>query len=175
MFSEFATRHQQGLHRFVFGLVRSIEDAEDIAQEAMMRAYRTRDRAGVVALDASQVPLESEARLGGWMYAIARNLSIDHLRRKRERAASDEELARTPSKDPPPEAVYERTLALESLRRSLGHLPRHYREILELRFMDALSYRQIAHRLGVPMTTVETRLHRSRRMLRRLLGQTLDV
>ena len=53
MFSDFAQRHESGLQRFVQSLVRSREDAEDIAQEAMLRAYRTRDRAGVIAIDSA--------------------------------------------------------------------------------------------------------------------------
>ena len=65
--------------------------------------------------------------------------------------------------------------AIELLRKSLHRLPTHYSEILDLRFSDGLSYKGIAERLGVPMTTVEARLHRARRMLRRVLGDLLDA
>jgi RNA polymerase sigma-70 factor (ECF subfamily) len=155
--------HEPALQRYVRRLVGNAEDAEDIAQEALLRMVRTHER--VLKRSGRAKP-----NLTGWLYTIARNLCIDHLRRRRERAASDAEIATTASREPTPPAIYERAVELDTLRKALQKLPTHYREILDLRFSEGLSYRDIGARLGVPITTVEARLHRARRMLRRVLG-----
>ena len=172
-FNEFMQSHEPRLKRFVQRMVGSVEDAEDISQEALMRVYRTRERTAALAVDT--VEGGRRGNLRSWLFTIARNLSIDHLRRKREKAVPSEEIAREASRAPTPESIYERQVEIQLLRKSLKRLPEHYSEILELRFSEGLSYKGIAKKLGVPMTTVEARLHRARRMLRRVLGELLDA
>jgi RNA polymerase sigma-70 factor (ECF subfamily) len=60
-----------------------------------------------------------------------------------------------------------------TVRRAIERLPRDYRDVVVLRYMEDLTYDEIARHLGVPVSTIETRLHRAKKQLRQLLQETL--
>jgi RNA polymerase sigma-70 factor (ECF subfamily) len=135
-------------------------DAEDIAQEAFLRAFRGLDS------------FKGEAQFSTWLYRISWNLCADWSRRharlrKKTRPIEDAE-------DLPDERgqVEKRLLDEEDrvrVRDAVQGLDERYREPVVLLYFQKLSYEQIAAVMDIPLKTVETRLYRARGMLREML------
>ena len=150
------------MFNYVYRLVGSREEAEDITQDALLQAYRTWN----------QVDPDATGGYVKWCYRIARNLSIDALRKKKPRAAEDEELERTAdTRSLKPEDIYEHRVQSAAIRDCIQGLEEKYRDVLVLRYQEELSYEQIAEILEVPVSTVETRIFRAKKMLREKLGK----
>ena len=162
MFAQFMREHETGLFNYVLRLVGSREEAEDITQEAFLQAYRN-----WMKIDPGEP--------GGyvkWCYRTAHNLAIDALRKKKPRAIDEEELERaTDERSLKPEDVFEHRVQSNTIRESIQSLPEKYKDVLILRYQEELSYEQIAEILEVPLSTVETRIFRAKRMLREKLGR----
>jgi RNA polymerase sigma-70 factor, ECF subfamily len=146
--------HSRAVFLLCFGLTRNRGDAEDLAQEAYLRAWRRLDRAP-----------EGEAAKA-WLCRIARNVCIDHLRRRRLEAV----FRRAKPPDPPrtaddPHEDLARRERAAALSRALRRLPARLRDVLVLREYGELSYEQIAQALEIEPGTVMSRLHRARRRL----------
>ncbi len=135
------------------------QDAGDIIQETYVKAYFNLPR------------YKPEYTFGQWVYTIARNLSIDFARRKRS-AGSLVSIDGTggteinpPCDMPNPEEriiSHQRGRMLDKL---MDELPPRYRTMIELRFVGEYSYEEIAEKLGMPIGTVKTRIHRAREKL----------
>jgi RNA polymerase sigma-70 factor (ECF subfamily) len=139
-------------------LVKDPDAAEDVAQEALLLAHRHR------------ASFRGESRYSTWLYRIATTCALMHLRRGRRLAS----IERADAESPPLERVdpapgpFERCAA----REALGHVdrrletlgPRH-REVFRMRFVDGHSDGEIAAALGVGLSTIKTRAHRTRRAL----------
>ena len=161
-YTQFVREHQTSIFTYVLKYVGSREDAEDITQEALLQAYRTW----------SQVDAEVPGGYVKWCFRIAHNLSIDLVRKKRPRYADDEEMERAADiKAPRPEEVYEHRVQATQVREMLNELPEKYREVLVLRIQEEMSYEKIAEILEVPVSTIETRIHRAKQMLRDKLSK----
>jgi RNA polymerase sigma factor (sigma-70 family) len=147
-----------------YGLARWIlrEDAaaEDVVQEASLRAFRFFDR------------MHGD-NPRAWFLAVVRNLCLDWLKERRRHAVEesyDEEAHGGPSAPAAPEtpdAAVARTAESRWLRGCIEALPLEYREVLVLRELEELSYKEISAIVGVPMGTVMSRLARARDLLQR--------
>ncbi len=148
--------HLDASYNLAKWLTQNEHDAEDIVQDAYLRAIRH--------FGSFQ---GGEGR--AWLLTIVRNLCYDSMRRKnaRERTAPfDEELHNTgPTTTPDPEACLLQKERAEMLRQALTELPLELREVLVLRELEELSYREIASIAQVPMGTVMSRLSRARKRL----------
>ena len=141
-------------------LVRNDSDASDIVQESYLRAFR------------------SFARYQGgdprcWVLAIVRNASRTWLRRERGVRATltlDEHACETRSNDQTPEQQLICKIRQDTVRACIESLSPEYREVLILRELEELSYKEIAEVVGVPIGTVMSRLSRARRQLQFRLG-----
>ena len=164
LFEQFVREHELDVYTYVLRMLGSKADAEDLTQEALLQTFRTW----------SQVDPHTTGGYIKWCYRIAHNLSIDFLRKKRPRRVEDEEMERTVDRSAArPEEVYEHRVQSSQLREALLALPEMYREILILRYQSEISYEKIAEILDVPVTTVETRIHRAKKMLREKLKRDL--
>ena len=135
-----------------FGLTRNRADAEDLAQETYLRACRQPDR----------LPGGDGAK--AWLCRVARNVCLDHLRRRRfDRGRATPANPPEASDDPHEDLVRREQRA--ALFHALERLPRRFREVLVLREYSELSYEQIAQALEIELGTVMSRLHRARRKL----------
>jgi len=152
--------HLDASYNLAKWLTQNEHDAEDIVQDAYLRAIRH--------FGSFQ---GGEGR--AWLLAIVRNLCYDSMRRRsvRERTASfDEELHNTCSTttvDPETSLLQKERAGM--LRQALTALPLELREVLVLRELEELSYREIANIAGVPMGTVMSRLSRARKRLQDVL------
>ena len=138
-------------------LLRDSHGAQDVVQEAFLRLLRA-DRA------------EVEPRLPGWLYAVARNLAFDRMRRERvmERTNAATLDDRTGAEDPAGGA--ETRDAAAAALRALESLPEKQREALRLRLQHGLSYREVAEVMDVTVNHVGVLLHEGLKSLRSRLG-----
>ncbi len=156
---EVVRRHTDPLVRFARRLVGSLDDAEEIVQEALLRVYANRLRRA-----------RRGRELENSVYKITRNLAIDHLRRKRLRLVDTSALERRPDTHAPtPEEALELEALREAVDRAVAELPESYREVVALRFGMGLSYRECARQLRIGVTAFEARLHRAKARLRHAL------
>lgn len=148
------------------------DDAEDVTMETFLRAWQAVNQ------------FNGRASLKSWLYRIAHNCAIDHLRRRKRRREvhpEPDEAGRDPLEQVPdtaaahPAAEIERQEAGDELDRALRRLPPEHRLVLLLRYGDGLSYGEIAAATGLPAGTVMSRLFNAKRKLRRALdGDTAD-
>jgi RNA polymerase sigma-70 factor (ECF subfamily) len=165
-FETLVARYQTRLFRFISRYTNDAEDARDVTQEVFLKVYG--------ALDS----FDPRYRFSTWLFRIAGNAAIDHLRRRRGRVISldlspDEE-GGSRAIDPrdhgpdPLEDLTRRRLR-QAIDEAIEKLPEDYRELLSLRHYGELPYEEIAELKRLPLGTVKNKLFRARRALRDLL------
>ena len=163
-FEEIVRRYQRRVYATAYRIVRRHEVADDVAQEAFIRAHRSLDR------------FDTGRPFGPWICRIAANLAVNHVRspQAREDALPDGH-GEMPSAAPGPLQRVLDTEARAMLDRALGELPAEQRAVFCLRVFEELSYREIADALGIEMGTVMSRLSRAREKLRDALSPYLTT
>ncbi|MDX6767905.1 MAG: sigma-70 family RNA polymerase sigma factor [Elusimicrobiota bacterium] len=149
--------YRDRVYALLLRLVRDPRDAEDLAQEAFLKAFRA-----LASYDPGR-PLAS------WLFKIAHNAALDFLRARGEDPAAldDPESGLDPAEPVAGiEAVLVREETRDRLERIVAGLPPLYREILLLRHKEDLDYRAIGEVLGLPEGTVKNRLFRARDLLK---------
>jgi RNA polymerase sigma-70 factor (ECF subfamily) len=168
LLADLVVRYQHRLLRYLLYLTGRREYAEDLAQETWVRVLQRGSQ------------YNGRQRFDPWLFAIARNLAIDYLRKKRKavEAASlpndPDAVLLVPSSGPSP---FEAAARSEDAIRLAGHLQilsPLYREALLLRFQEDLSLAEIAQVLGAPATTVTSRIYRGLAALRSALEEEGD-
>lgn len=163
-FDEAALPHLDAAYNLARWLTRNDKDAEDVVQEAYLRAFRHFGsfRGG-------------DAR--PWLLAIVRNTYYTWIRHNRvlelENAFDDETYTQT-SDDLDPEMRLLKEADKEMLRRALEKLPAEFREVIVLREFEELSYKEIADVVKIPLGTVMSRLARARKRLEKILANYWD-
>jgi RNA polymerase sigma-70 factor (ECF subfamily) len=153
-FEALAMPHLDAAYSLARWLSRSPADAEDIVQEALLRAFR--------AFDAVR-----EGAVRPWLMTIVRNCWRDHAAKARRCESADEAAVEQLTFDgPSPEAEAENASERRRLDRMLALLPDDYREVLLLREMEDMSYREISQAIDAPIGTVMSRLARARALLK---------
>jgi len=153
-FGELVRRYQTSVYNVCYRLLGDPAEAEDLAQEAFLRAYR---RLG---------SYDDQRPFGPWMRRVAANLSLNALQSRKAAMPLDEEFDEIPGSPlEMPESSGERRDEVERVRRALLRLPGHYRAVIELRHYQDMSYDEIAGTLGIRPGDVRTRLFRARRLL----------
>lgn len=162
-------RYRNPIFHMMLKMVNNREDAEDLAIEAFGKAF---------AKLRSYTPRYA---FSTWLYRIAINNGIDHIRRKRLQVLSiDEPLDGQASSDYShnipgytlnPEEEIIREQRLELMRGLLGHLSPKYRLMIELRYFEEMSYEEISIELEIPLGTVKAQLFRAKEVLSNLLSQ----
>jgi RNA polymerase sigma-70 factor (ECF subfamily) len=161
-FDRLVERWQRKIHGAIFRIMGSEDECRDLSQETFLRAYR--------ALGT----FKKEARFSSWLYQIALNQCRDRLRRRKLRSAvSLDELDESgaPSRAPGPSALelVERREVSNAVAAAVAALPEEQREVVVLKEYQGLTFLEIAEALGVPPSTVKTRLYRGLGQLRRQL------
>ncbi len=154
-FTECVLPYLDAAHNLARYLLRDPHEAEDAVQEAFLRAIR--HFGGFRAVDGR-----------AWLLSIVRNACFTQFRRRRsgsDKVEFDEEIHSLEREESEPEADLANTIAAESVREALGQLAVEFREVMVLRELEGLSYKEIAQVAGVPMGTVMSRLARGRKQL----------
>ncbi|MCC6538786.1 MAG: RNA polymerase sigma factor [Bryobacterales bacterium] len=154
-FEQFAQSIRQRLLQYSLIVCGQREDAEEVAQETLLAAYR--DFAN----------LRDPERVHAWFFRIARNSCL--MRRRSENAARHDCHAlpdATPSPPPEPDQIVMETEAMTRLARAIAGLPEDSRMVVMLRGLEGLSTKESAQVLGISEDAVRARLHRARLLLR---------
>jgi len=154
--------HLNAAHDLARWLLRDAQDAEDVTQEAILRAYQFFDS------------FRGE-NAKAWLLTIVRNTGYTWLQKNRGRSQSpfDEEkhsVLDDTTPDADPESLLIASAGREALQRALESLPIEYREAIVLREIEGLSYKEIGTIADIPLGTVMSRLSRGRRLLRQRLA-----
>ena len=163
MFDELVRRYQDRVYGMAARFVGQPSDAEDIAQEVFLKAFRGLEG------------FKGDAKFSTWLYRITFNLCTDWLRRTRRPGRRTTSLSEGLDVQDSAPGLGEDVLAAErrkEVRAALEGLPERYRTVVTLLYYNKLSYEQIGTILELPPKTVETRLYRARRMLREKLGES---
>ncbi|MRG88358.1 RNA polymerase sigma factor SigW [Salinibacillus xinjiangensis] len=165
-FEDIVNFYQKKVFQVCYRMLGNIHEAEDMAQEAFVRAYTN-----IHSFD-------EKRKFSTWLYRIATNLSIDRIRKKKPDYFLDAEVKGTEGltmysqlsdQNPLPDEEME-SLELQSyIQKKILSLPEKYRSIITLRYVDDLSLQEISEVLDIPMGTVKTRIHRGREALRKKL------
>jgi RNA polymerase sigma-70 factor (ECF subfamily) len=158
--------HNQRLYRIARGVVRNDSEAEDIVQEAYVRAF------------AALATFRGDASLATWLSRIVINEALGRLRKRRRTVAMPAnqeaqiiQFPLNPSDDP------ERTMAqrqiLRLVERATDNLPDVYRTVFIARVIEGLNIEETADLLGLRPETVKTRLHRARALVRKALDDEI--
>ncbi len=172
-FEAIMRRNNQMLFRTARSIVRNDAEAEDVVQEAWMRAWR--------ALGSYR----SESKLSTWLVCIATNEALGRLRRKGahviplEAAMMSSEptilAALTEEPDRGPEQAVQRKQVRELMEARIDLLPEAFRTVFVLRAIEEMSVGEVALALEIPEGTVRTRFFRARSILRESLAQDMDA
>ena len=163
-FSELVRSHQQFAYNVALRAVNNNQDAEDIVQEAFVKAWR------------SIAKFRSDARFRTWLYRIVMNLCYNQLPRlKKSPEMLDEEQEGQWIKDNgqigDPAGSLEQKEVVDLVQRQIKTLPRQHQIMLLLRFQENCSYGEISEIMDLPLGTVKTGLFRARKRLKEALTQ----
>lgn len=163
-FEELVRRYQRPIAAYVYRMVGDYDAALDLTQEVFIKVYNSLAR------------YRSEFKFSTWIYKIAHNAAIDHLRRYavREQALtsgfdSERREVSLESRRLTPEQESELEERRSEIEQVVHALPSAYRELIVLRHSHDLSYDEIAEVTGLPLGTVKNRLFRAREAMRDLL------
>jgi RNA polymerase sigma-70 factor (ECF subfamily) len=160
-FEVLVRRHRTPLFSFLLRLTGDRGRAEDLCQDAFLKAVR------------ASADWQPRARVQTWLYAIARNLAIDEARRQAFRRAEpldDGPAAAAASDDPAPDRAADAALVRPKLEAALAGLPGEQREVFLLREYAGLRFHEIAQVTGTPENTVKSRMRYALEGLRERLA-----
>ncbi|MBD1382467.1 RNA polymerase sigma factor SigW [Metabacillus arenae] len=165
-FAEIVDLYKDKIYQLCYRMLGNSHEAEDIAQEAFIRAY-----VNINSYDINR-------KFSTWLYRIATNLTIDRIRKKKPDYYLDAEVAGTEGLTMysqvaadvalPEDEVVSMELQ-ETIQKEILKLPDKYRSVIVLKYIDELSLIEISEILNIPVGTVKTRIHRGREALRKQL------
>ncbi len=168
-FEQMVLTYQDRLYAFALSFSGNVQDAEEIAQDTFVRAYR--------ALTGYKPDRVRSLALKTWLYKIALNVARNRARGRRLQFApletSGESAGWEPaaSADERPESVLAHGQRRQELRALLSGLPERYRAAVVLRYVQDLDYVEIARVLDQPVGTVKSNVHRGVKLLRESLAE----
>lgn len=162
-FEELVRRYQRPITGYVFRMLSDYEASLDVTQEVFIKVYNSLNR------------YSSDYKFSTWLYRIAHNAAIDHMRRnsvnqqslETENADGTYQL-QIESPNPTPEQDRERAEWRTEIEAVVKCLPAAYKDLIVLRHSRDLSYDEIAEVTGLPLGTVKNRLFRAREMMREI-------
>jgi len=174
-FRELVRRYERPVFSLIYRMVRDREIAEDLAQDTFIKVLNNIDR------------YRPEFKLSSWLFKIANNVAIDHLRKRQletvsmegsPHAATAAEVEATSfeiaaDQESPLDEMEARELG-SSIERAIAGLRPEYRSCIMLRHVEGRSYEEIAAILVLPLGTVKTYIHRARHELREALSEVRE-
>jgi RNA polymerase sigma-70 factor (ECF subfamily) len=163
-FEALVNRYQHSLFGLIYGYVGEYHEAHDVLQHVWLQLYL------------SLSTLHPNVHMKAWLFMVARNRSLDVLRRKRLPSFSEVETGNEkdettfidaiPDTSPTPEELGERCDLQREIQRAIDALPRTYRSVVLLYYREQMNYAEIGRVLKIPASTVKTRFQRAKPFLR---------
>ena len=167
-FNTLVEKYQRKMFHLAYSMTRNRESADDLTQDVFLKAY------------SSLKNFRAESGFGTWLYRIAVNTVKDHLRKEgRKRALPFDESIQDSSLSSQEDTILKREQEREDaskrrlLHRAVETLPEKYRVILTLRDIQGIPYSDIADILRISPGTVDSRLFRARKLLKKQMGRML--
>lgn len=165
-FEVLVKRYEKQIFSLAYRLCGDYDEAGDLAQEAFLHIYRVLNK------------FSDDRKFFPWMYRVAHNVCVNTLTKRPKETVPIEDFAsfdfgeegRTDS----PEETFLQAETGSIIREAISELPENYRLPVMYRFLEDLSYQEIADKLEVPVSTIETRLFRGRQMLQKKLKILLE-
>ncbi len=166
-FAEIVELFQDKLYRVCYRMLGNKHEAEDIAQEAFVRAF-----VNIHTFDTNR-------KFSTWLYRIGTNLCIDRIRKKKPDFSLDADVTGTDgltmysqvaSTDDLPEEEVLKMEMQDRVQYEISRLPDKYRAVIVLKYLEDLPLQEISDILDMPLGTVKTRVHRGREALRKQLS-----
>ena len=145
-------RYFRQIYAFIYKYAGGAKDAEDITQKTFLKAWRNLKK------------FDTNKSFKTWLFAIAKNMAIDFLRKKKDVLLSEAETLINPALSPM--ALSEKTEKFHNLVLAVGKLPQKYSEIISLRYNSGFSFAEIARFLGEKLNTIKSRHRRGILMLK---------
>ena len=168
-FERIVLEYQAKLRAFAQRMAGNREDAEEIVQDAFVRAYR--------ALERMPESLRRDLRLKGWLYTITLNVARNRLRKKQPAVVSFDTVedpatffSHYVERDTPESALDERA-SVEVVEAALRRIPEHLRSTARLKFLEGRTHREIASSFRQPIGTVKSHVRRAAIIMRRHLAE----
>jgi RNA polymerase sigma-70 factor (ECF subfamily) len=165
-YQQLTEKYRRPLQYHVTKMVKETEQVEDLVQEAFIKAFKNLDS------------YNSSYAFSTWLYRITTNHTIDYLRKKKLRTTSIDKPIKTHEGEmsfelPDEQAQTDRTIIRKQRKKIITHaienLPEKYRQVIEMRHIEELSYQEIADKLDLPLGTVKAHIFRAREMLYKAL------
>ena len=166
-FSKLMARYHDSIFFMVLKMVHNRDDAEDLTIEAFGKAFNNISN------------YSADFAFSTWLFKIATNNSIDFIRKKRLQTTSLDQTSKTDDGEttpisvqdhsPDPEQAVIKEQRAQKIRDAIEQLSPKYRSLIELRYLDELSYEEIAEKLDLPLGTVKAQLFRAKDMLYNIL------
>jgi RNA polymerase sigma-70 factor, ECF subfamily len=166
-FEALVNRYQHTLFGLIYRYVGDYHEAHDVLQQVWLQLYL------------SLPTLHPNLRVKPWLFTVARNRSVDVLRRKRLLSFSEVETRNEEDEgvflntildtSPTPEELVEQRDLQQAIQRAIQTLPRTYRSVVLLYYKDQMNYAEIGRVLKMPVSTVKARFHRAKPFLRDVL------
>ncbi len=154
-FGELYDRHVVRVYRHIYYMVGNATEAEDLTAQAFMKAWEAIERYQIRG-----------APFVSWLLRIAHNLGVSHLRSRKETSEVHEGIVDTKSRRDP-ESAYEQTAEEELVREAIMHLREEQRQVIILRFIEDLDYREVADIIGKSVAAIRVIQHRALNSLRK--------
>ena len=171
-FSKLMARYRDSIFFMVLKMVHNRDDAEDLTIEAFGKAFNSISN------------YSADYAFSTWLFKIATNNSIDFIRKKRLQTTSLDQTSTTDDGEttpiavrdhsPDPEETVIKDQRAAKIREAIEQLSPKYRSLIELRYLDELSYEEIAEKLDLPLGTVKAQLFRAKDMLYNMLKITRE-
>jgi len=156
-FSVLVDRYKTMAYNAAYRMVGDEDTAKDLAQESFIAAYAGLER------------FRFGSKFSSWLYSIILNKCRDHLRTVKDTVSTDDLAEVMPDKGISPEQAATAHQGRDILQRALNAVPAEYREVLILKHIEELDYREIAAITGAGIPALKVRAHRGREMLRSIL------
>lgn len=169
-FSRLRQKYHDAIFNLIYRMVREKDEVEDLTQEAFIKAF------------ASLATFNNEYAFSTWLYKIATNNCIDHIRRKKLQTFSIDKPIESKESDfsfELPDSTYEPDQEMISSQRkkllddAINSLPEKYRQVIIMRHQEELEYQEIARILKLPLGTVKAHIFRARELLYKYLKDRL--
>jgi RNA polymerase sigma-70 factor (ECF subfamily) len=163
LYGELVKRYQGRLVNYLCRLLRSVQEAEDLAQEVFFKLYKALDR------------YDPKYKFSTWLFRVAQNAAIDRIRKRRLQLVSMDRTGdpdagmgtwEFASSDPSPYGDLRNLERGQAIQAAIERLPWDYRELIVLRHFGELSYDEIAKLKEMPLGTVKNKLFRGRQMMK---------
>jgi RNA polymerase sigma-70 factor (ECF subfamily) len=163
-YGKLLSRYRRAVYHMILKMVRNIDDADDLTMESFSKAFKSLHK------------FKKDFTFSTWLFRIATNNTIDHIRKKKlntfsiENTFTDDDgqpvgIDVKDENNPDPQETAIRSQKEELIQAYVNMLPGKYQKLVRLRYFHELSYEEIAEELDAPLGTVKAQLHRARELM----------